>query len=103
MGRIVLQPPYAKDWRIGYLQYNRSEGRRSITLYNSSEDRSVVNYARYLYEVKIGRYLRKDEHVDHINENKLVDSVENLQVLLSAMNIAKGNSNRGRVRRFEYV
>lgn len=102
MTRIVLQPPYSNDWRRGYLQYNRSEGRRSITLYNNSESRSVVNYARYLYEIKLGRYLRKDEHVDHKDNNKLVDNVENLQVLLSAMNIAKGNASRYK-KRFEYV
>ncbi len=36
---------------------------------------------RLLMEQKIGRLLTKQEHVDHINRNRLDNQIENLQIL----------------------
>lgn len=36
---------------------------------------------RYVMENQIGRYLEKDEVVHHINENKLDNNIENLQLM----------------------
>ena len=77
---IELQPPYSGLWRKGYLATN-PEGRRTLTLYNSHTDRSSTQYARYLIACKLGRFLTKDEEVDHIDEDKTNDDLPNLRVL----------------------
>jgi len=38
-------------------------------------------YAAWLVEIKYGRKLKKDETVDHIDEDKTNDSMDNLQIL----------------------
>ena len=86
--KIQLEPPYSNDWKFGYLVTN-PEGRKTLILYNSHSDRSSTQYARYLMAVKLGRYLRKDETVDHIDGDKTNDSISNLQVLSLADNIKK--------------
>ena len=86
--KIELKPPYNKVWRYGYLSVN-SEGRETLTLYNSCNDRSVTQYARYLLAVKLGRFLTEDETVDHIDGDKTNNSIDNLQVLSMADNIRK--------------
>ena len=77
---IDLQFPYNTIWRKGYLNIN-SEGRKTITLFNSSSDRSSVQYARYLLAVNLGRFLTDNEEADHIDEDKTNDDISNLQVL----------------------
>ena len=86
--KINLQPPYAADWKYGYLNIN-SEGRRTLTLYNSSKDRSSCQYARYLKAVELGRYLTELEQVDHKDEDKTNDDLDNLQILTCVENNRK--------------
>ena len=66
-----------------------SEGRKTLSLYNSHEDRSSTQYARYLISVHIGRFLEPSEHVDHIDNDKKNDDMSNLQVLTLAENNIK--------------
>ena len=77
---IVLEEPYASVWKRGYLNTN-SDGRKTLTLYNNHKDRSSTQYARYLMAVKLGRFLTKEEHVDHKDEDKTNDAIDNLQIL----------------------
>lgn len=51
--------------------------------------RTTMSYARYLMSVHLGRYLLPDEHVDHIDNNKLNDTVDNLQIMSQADNTRK--------------
>lgn len=77
---IKLQPPYSDLWRKGYLNTN-SEGRKTLTLFNSHTDRSSTQYARYLMAVKLGRFLSDTEEVDHIDEDKSNDDLSNLRII----------------------
>ena len=86
--RIELQPPYSNDWRLGYLVVNK-EPRRNVILYNNTNSRSTVSYARYLMSVHLGRYLEDHEVVDHINNNKMDDRIDNFQILTGAENSRK--------------
>lgn len=45
-------------------------------------------YARYLVEQNLGRELIDDESVDHIDRNKLNDSLDNLRVISLKQNIS---------------
>lgn len=85
-----MSEPYSLDWSKGYLNTN-TEGRRTLTLYNSNANRSSTQYARYLLSVKLGRYLTKDEEVDHIDGDKTNDSISNLQILGKKQNRQKSN------------
>lgn len=78
--KIHLQSPFSKDWKVGYLVLN-TENRQMVCLYNSQSDRTTISYARYLMSIKLDRYLSIDEHVDHIDEDKTNDNIDNLQIL----------------------
>ncbi len=79
MTKIILKPPY-DIWKNGYLNVN-PEGRRTLALYNSHKDRTSTQYARYLMAVRLGRFLTKKEHIDHIDNDKTNDDIDNLQIL----------------------
>lgn len=85
---IILQYPYSQDWKHGYIVTN-PENRKTLILYNSPQERSSTQYARYLLAVKLQRYLTKEETVDHIDNDKSNDSIENLQLLSRVDNIRK--------------
>lgn len=88
--KIELESPYNKRWKFGYLNIN-SDGRKTLTLYNSHKDRSSTQYARYLMAVHLGRFLNDDEHIDHIDNDKTNDSLDNLQILSLADNNMKAH------------
>ena len=88
--RIELERPYSVDWKYGYLVTN-PQNRKTVILYNNHKDRSSTQYARYLMAVKLGRYLAKNETVDHIDEDKTNDSLTNLQILSMRDNLVKAN------------
>ena len=87
--KIDLEFPYNQDWIKGYLVTN-SEPRRTVILYNQSNQRSSVSYARYLMSVHLKRYLTSAEVVDHVNNNPMDDRISNYQLLSSSENIKKG-------------
>ena len=61
-----------------------------VYLYNpEDQSRTTVSFARYKMSCKLGRYLLKSEHVDHIDEDKTNDSIENLQIISHADNCKK--------------
>lgn len=60
-----------------------------VKINTNSKDRTTMSYARYLMSVHLGRLLTKDEHVDHQNDNKLDDRVDNFQILTQAENNIK--------------
>lgn len=53
-----------------------------------------MTYARYLMCMHEGRWLGPDEHVDHIDDNKLNDVIENLQILTKSENSKKNSPGR---------
>lgn len=86
--RIELEFPFKELWKFGYLVTN-SENRKHVFLYNSKNDRTTCSYARYLMSVHLGRLLEKHEHVDHKDEDKTNDVIENLQILTQEENSLK--------------
>lgn len=94
--KIELEEPFKSKWKYGYLVTNK-EPRRNVILFNKDKDRTTISYARYLMSVHLGRELSKDEHVDHINNDRTDDRLENLQILTLAENSAKEAKRRGRI------
>ena len=86
--KINLEYPYSEKWKFGYIVTN-SENKKTLILFNSHNDRSSTQYARYLLAVKLKRFLTEEETVDHIDGDKTNDSIDNLQILSRGDNIRK--------------
>lgn len=82
-GKIVL-------WYNGpYL--HKGTGRYQMAIRYTDGSQSSMNYSRYLMEQKLGRKLKSSEHVDHIDEDKTNDDINNLQILTKKRNVTKSN------------
>lgn len=87
---LELQEPFKSLWNKGYLVVN-PEIRRNVVLFNSEQNRTTISYARYLMCVKIGYVLSNEFEVDHVDDDKTNDSIDNLQILTQQQNAAKNN------------
>jgi hypothetical protein len=76
------------DYKIYGPYYHAKEKRRYVVLIHVGNKnlKTSMSYARYLVSVKENRILTEDEEVDHIDENKLNDSLDNLRILSSNEN-----------------
>ena len=86
--KIELDYPYNERWKSGYVVTNK-ENRKTVILVNNKNDRSSTQYARYLMAVELGRFLTEHETVDHIDNDKTNDSLDNLQILSRSENNIK--------------
>ena len=85
--KVKLEYPYNTQWKQGYVVINR-DNRRTLLLINGGK-RSSTQYARYLLSIKLGRFLKKEETVDHIDGDKTNDDINNLQILSIKENVRK--------------
>lgn len=92
--KITLEAPFDMDYKAGYLNTNK-EPRRVLLLVRKDDTKTSMSYARYLMSCKLGRYLSKDEHVDHKDDDKLNDVISNLQILTPKENNIKKNIANG--------
>ena len=86
--KIPVEPPFEGLWKHAYVVKNK-ENRNMVCLVNGAKDRTTIALARYRMAIKLGRLLRDDEQVDHIDNDKTNDSIDNLQILSKEDNIAK--------------
>lgn len=86
--QIVLEPPFNQVWKTGYLQ-NHPSGRRYVCLVNTSTDRTIISYARYLMSVKLGDFIPEGYEVDHKDDDRTNDDINNLQVVTEEYNRLK--------------
>jgi len=86
--KINIQKPFSDIYKKAYLVINK-ENRKTVILYTSHKHRSSVSYARYLMSIKLNRFLDKNEHVDHIDNDKTNDNISNLQILTPKENTNK--------------
>lgn len=90
--QIILETPYKEKWKQGYLVTNK-ENRKHVVLFNTNKNRTTTSYARYLMSVKLGYEVPKEFEVDHIDNNKTNDSLDNLQLLSPQANRSKQASS----------
>lgn len=72
-----------------YGPYIRKDQRKHIIIVHDSGKKQTKSYPRYLMEQFLGRELLPEETVDHINNDKTDDRIENLQILSLADNARK--------------
>ena len=90
--KIELEEPFKSIWKSGYIVV--SNQRKSICLFNNSKDRTTISYARYLMGVKLGYEVPDHLEVDHRDDDKTNDDINNLQLLTTQENIDKENKRR---------
>lgn len=61
--------------------FDKGTNRRYVLILKENRIREYKNYARYLMEEYLGKKLKYNETVDHINRDKLDDRLENLRVV----------------------
>lgn len=66
-----------------YGPYKRKDGRLVVILKTpgSAEDHKTVSYPKYIVEMHIGRYLTKEETIDHIDGDFNNNALSNLRVV----------------------
>lgn len=96
MKRVLAEFPYNEYFL--YVVLHKKEGRRYANLIpvDKSKKRKTISYARYLMSVKEKRILECGEEVDHIDNKKLNDSFDNLQIISSYQNKIKEMDRRGK-------
>lgn len=81
-----IEYPFSELYKNGYIVMGQN-GRRNICLMDKQNNRvTTIAYARYLMSVKLGRFLKADEEVDHIDNDPTNDTIENLQILSGEAN-----------------
>lgn len=84
---------------VGYKQTLPS-GRTYIYMWDRKTDkRRLISLARYRLSVKLGRLLGKHEHVDHKDDDKTNDKLDNLQILSPLANNKKKVIQQGLTRK----
>ena len=82
-----------------YIVHHKAEGRQYACLVpidpSMGLKRTTLSYARYLMCVKEGRILNPEEQVDHIDNDKSNDDINNLQILTQRENNIKEGKRRG--------
>jgi len=71
-----------------YGPYERPDGRKHVIHFENGK-RRTQSYPRFLMEQKLGRKLLPEEQVDHINNDKTDNRIENLQILTQLENNRK--------------
>lgn len=90
----ITHSPYYPEFVRGYLIEHKNELRKYVVLIRADKTKSCTSYARYLMAESLGRRLEETEQVDHIDEDKSNDILENLQILTQKENILKNHEAR---------
>ena len=93
---MKIDNPKPFDNYTCYKIWHKKQGRWYVCLIenNPFKSRTTITYAKFLMSIKEGRILSKKEEVDHIDEDKSNDSVNNLQILTKKENSNKSSSKR---------
>jgi len=76
LGTIRAKGEESPNWKGGWIAKN---GYRYANVYTYGKHRQMPLH-RHLMEEKLGRELGNNEHIDHINGDKLDNRLENLRV-----------------------
>ncbi len=71
--------------------YTCKDGRVRVYLKNSKR---VISYPRFLLEQKLGRILKPNEQVHHIDGNPLNNNIENLEIKLLGVHQREHNPSK---------
>ncbi len=97
--KFELEEPYKSKYRLAYLHTN-NENRRMLVVVDYEGKHTSMAYAKYLYGVWLwktkGKLIPEGLEVDHINDDKTDDRIENLQLITGTENRIKQVTTIGR-------
>lgn len=82
-----------KGYITAYLAINK-EPRRVCTLRKADGTMTSMAYAKYLYTSYYNCEVDSNDHVDHINGDKMDDRIENLQIISGTYNRRKDHKHK---------
>lgn len=82
--KIELEHPFL-DYKAAYLIFHKKMGRRQVCLVGDNKRRTIL-YSKFLMSISLGRELLKEEEVDHVDGDKLNDSIDNFEVVTGVEN-----------------
>ena len=85
---IAVEYPWSQLYSKGYVATG-IDGRKRVSLFSDSGENRYVSYARYLFTVHLKQFIPDHLTVDHINDDKTDDRVENFQLLTDEENRMK--------------
>lgn len=88
--KIDVSDFYKDEFKQAYLLINK-EPRRLVCLIRKDGSRLTISYAKYLYTSYYKCIIPEGYVIDHINNDKLDDRIENYQVISNADNIRKNH------------
>lgn len=83
--------------------YINTSGYKYVQIFYKDGTKKTTTYARYLIEQSIGRSLNENEEVDHKDDDKTNDSLENLQILSHKENVDKMNRKYYGRKNFKFI
>lgn len=88
--RIKVIDIYKDKYKAAYLvEHKNTDKRKRVYLIGYDGSRKGIAYAQYVWEEANGRNIPDGFQIDHINEDKTDDRLENLQLLSPAENSRK--------------
>jgi hypothetical protein len=88
---LKLYPDYDRV----YAGRVNSDNRRVVCLYKTGvQKRTSISYAKALMEVHLGKRIEKSYEVDHKDNDKFNDTIDNLQVITAEENRVKRPSQK---------
>lgn len=88
--RIEVIDIYKSEYKSAYLiSHENGDKRKRVYLIGFDGKRKGMLYARYVWEKHNNRLLPEGFTIDHIDEDKTNDSIENLQILSRGDNTRK--------------
>ena len=95
--KIDTEFPY-NDY-AGYIVKNKENRQMICLVHKVTKERTTTAYARYKMAVKEKRILFDYEQVDHIDDDKTNDNIDNLQILSRTINNTKSRKSRNVTRK----
>lgn len=92
--KVELKEPFLEEYKAAYVNTNK-EPRRVCLLVRKDGSQTSMSYARYLMSCHLGRFLSKEEHVDHIDNDRMNDIISNYQLLTITENNRKSARPKG--------
>jgi hypothetical protein len=79
---MKIESTFPFDNFVCYKNHHKKMNRTQVCLVNKiTKDKTTILYSKFLMSIKLGRILTKEEEVDHIDNDKTNDSLENLSLI----------------------